>query len=70
MRKKLMSKDQLSGIIVPKSAIIILCNELVANLIKEDKVDIKYNVIFINNSLEDDELIQVQDDKLFEIHFK
>lgn len=70
MKKKLMSKDQLSGIIIPKNAIIILCNELVSNLIKENKVDIKYNVIFINNSLEDDELIQVQDDKLFEIHFK
>ncbi len=71
MDKKILSKDQLSGIIIPKNSTIILCNKHVSDLIKNNKVDIdEYNAIFINDSLSDDELIQLKDDKPFEIQFQ
>lgn len=71
MDEKILSKDQLSGIIIPKDSTIILCNKYVSDLIKDNKVDIgEYNAIFINNSLSDDELIQLKDDKPFEIQFQ
>ena len=71
MDEKIVSKDQLSGIIIPKDSTIILCNKYVSDLIKDNKVDIEEcNAIFINDSLSDDELIQLKDDKPFEMHFK
>lgn len=71
MDEKILSKDQLSGIIIPKNSTIILCNKHVSDLIKNNKVDIdEYNAIFINDSLSDDELIQLKDDKPFEIQFQ
>ena len=71
MDEKILSKDQLSGIIIPKNSTIILCNKHVSDLIKNNKVDIdEYNAIFINDSLSDDELIKLKDDKPFEIQFQ
>ena len=40
MDEKILSKDQLSGIIIPKNSTIILCNKHVSDLIKNNKVDI------------------------------